>query len=251
MPTMRSLLVRGMLVGLAAALLAYVVAWFAGEPQVAAAISIEEAKAAAAGEAAEPELVSRTVQETAGLLTALLVYGAALGGFYSIAYAFAHGRLGALGARATALTVAAAGFVVVYVTPILKYPANPPAVGNPDSIGRRTALYFAMILVALLAAAVAAYAGRSLSSRLGTWNAALSGVVVYAVLVGVAYAVMPPIHEVPDDFSADTLWWFRVASFGIQFVLWGAIGLLFGGLTERSLRQGTPREAGLRPAATR
>ena len=250
MPTMRSLLVRGMLVGLAAALLAYVVAWFAGEPQVAAAISFEETQAAAAGEAAEPELVSRTVQETIGLLTALLVYGAGLGGFYSIAYAFAHGRLGALGTRATALVVAAAGFVIVYVTPILKYPANPPAVGDPDSIGRRTTVYFTMILIALLAAAVAVYAGRFLSPRLGTWNATLSGIVVYAILVGASYALMPQINEVPDDFSATTLWWFRVASFGIQFVLWGAIGLLFGGLTERSLRQGSRRETTLQPAAT-
>lgn len=250
MPTMRSLLVRGMLVGLAAALLAYIVAWFAGEPQVAAAISIEEAKAAATGEAAEHELVSRTVQETAGLLTALLVYGAALGGFFSIAYAFAHGRLGALGARATALVVATAGFVVVYVTPILKYPPNPPAVGNPDTIGRRTALYFTMILIALLTAAVATYAGRALSPRLGGWNATLAGVLVYAVLVGVSYALLPRVDEVSGDFPADTLWWFRVSSFGVQFVLWAAIGLLFGGLTERSLRQGVRTEARLGPAGT-
>ncbi|MBD3137212.1 CbtA family protein [Microbispora bryophytorum] len=247
---MRALLVRGMLVGLAAALLAYVVAWFAGEPQVAAAISIEETRAAATGEAAEPELVSRIVQETAGLLTALLVYGAALGGFFSIAYAFAHGRLGALGARATALVVASAGFVAVYVTPVLKYPPNPPAVGNSDTIGRRTALHFTMILIALLAAAVAAYAGRALSPRLGGWNATLAGIAVYAVLVGVSYAVLPRINEVPGDFPADTLWWFRVSSFGVQFVLWAAIGLLFGGLTERSLRQGARAGARAHPAAT-
>ncbi|MEU7886628.1 CbtA family protein [Microbispora bryophytorum] len=250
MPTMRALLVRGMLVGLAAALLAYVVAWFAGEPQVAAAISIEETRAAATGEAAEPELVSRIVQETAGLLTALLVYGAALGGFFSIAYAFAHGRLGALGARATALVVASAGFVAVYVTPVLKYPPNPPAVGNPDTIGRRTALHFTMILIALLAAAVAAYAGRALSPRLGGWNATLAGIAVYAVLVGVSYAVLPRINEVSGDFPADTLWWFRVSSFGVQFVMWAAIGLLFGGLTERSLRQGARAGARAHPAAT-
>src|SRR4051812_30284258 len=122
MLTMRSLLVRGMLAGLAAALIAYVVAWFFGEPQVASAISFEEAKAAAAGEGAGPALVSRPIQETAGLLTGLVVYAVALGGFFSIAYAFAHGRLGTLGARGTAALVAAAGLILVYVVPLLKYP---------------------------------------------------------------------------------------------------------------------------------
>ena len=31
-------------------------------------------------------------------------------------------------------------FVVVYLVPFLKYPANPPSVGDPDTIGKRTAL---------------------------------------------------------------------------------------------------------------
>ncbi|MBO3749633.1 CbtA family protein [Streptosporangiaceae bacterium NEAU-GS5] len=239
---MRSLLVRGMLVGLAGAVLAYVVAWFFGEPQVASAIAFEEAKSAAAGEAAEPELVSRGVQSTIGLLTGLVIYAVALGGFFAIAFAFAYGRLGTLGARGTAALVAGAGLVVVYVVPLLKYPPNPPAVGNADTIGRRTVLYFTMILISLLAAAIAGYAGRSLAARWGAWNAAIAGFAVFAVIVGVAYAVLPAINEVPADFSATVLWRFRVAALGIQIVLWGTVGLLFGALTERALRH-APHQA--------
>jgi hypothetical protein len=39
---------------------------------------------------------------------------------------------------------------------------------------------------------------------------------------------MPAINEVPKTFPAVTLWQFRLASLGIQTVLWGTLGLLFG-----------------------
>ena len=67
------------------------------------------------------------------------MYGLALGGLFALAFAFAYGRVARASPRATALWLAAAAFVVVYLVPFLKYPANPPAVGDPDTIGRRTA----------------------------------------------------------------------------------------------------------------
>ncbi|GII58821.1 membrane protein [Planotetraspora thailandica] len=232
---MRSLLIRGMLVGLAAAVLAYVVAWFLGEPQVALAISFEEARAAAGGEGHEAEVFSRTVQETAGLITALVVYGVAFGGLFSIAFAFAHGRIGAFGPRTTAALVALVGFAAVYVVPYLKYPPNPPAVGSEDTIGSRTTLYFTMILLSLLTTALAVYTGRLLAPRLGAWNATLAAVGAFVVVITVVFVVMPGIDEVPADFSATVLWRFRLASLAIQFTVWATLGLLFGALAERVL----------------
>lgn len=230
---MRSLLIRGLLVGLAAAAFGYVVAWFLGEPQVALAISFEEAKAA--GDAPEPELVSRTVQKTIGLITALVVYGAALGGLFSIVFALAYGRMGSFSARTTSGLVALGGFTAVYVVPFLKYPPSPPAVGSDDTIGSRTTLYFTVILLSLFAAAVAIYAGRRFAPRLGGWNATLLAVGVFIVGVTVIYLLMPPVNEVPADFSATVLWRFRLASLAIQVTLWSTLGLLFGALAQRAL----------------
>jgi hypothetical protein len=53
--------------------------------------------------------------------------------------------------------LAATGFIAIYLIPNLKYPANPPSVGNPETIGIRTALYFIMIAfsVAAMVAAIA------------------------------------------------------------------------------------------------
>ncbi|MFD0691168.1 CbtA family protein [Actinomadura fibrosa] len=238
---MRSLLVRGMLVGLAAAALALVVAWIYGEPQVGHAIAFEEAHAAHEGH--EPEVVSRTVQKTAGLITAMAVYGVALGGLFSIAFAFAHGRLGRLGARATAALVALAGFVAIELVPFLKYPATPPAVGDPETIGSRTALYFGMVALGVLATTAAVIVCRRLVPRLGAWNAVIASTAGFAVVIGLVYRLTPKPNAIPEHFPATVLWDFRIASLGVQLVLWATIGLLFGYLTERALAHHPARTA--------
>jgi pimeloyl-ACP methyl ester carboxylesterase len=230
----RSLLVRGMLVGLAAAALTLCVAWLFGEPQVGHAIAFEEHQAALAGEPPEAELVSRGVQTTLGLATAVVMFGVAIGGIFALAFAFAYGRIGRFNARVTSALVALGGFVAIELAPFLKYPANPPSVGNPDTIGKRTALYFGLILISVLFAIAAMLIARRLAPALGNWNATVAGVLVFAVLIGVAYAVLPAVQEVPKDFPAVVLWRFRLSSLGMQAVMWTTLGLLFGGLTERS-----------------
>jgi hypothetical protein len=232
---MRTLLVRGMLVGLAAAALALVFAWLFGEPQVGHAIAFEDSRDKLAGIAPDPEIVSRSVQKTWGLATGIGLFGVALGGLFSIAFAIAYGRIGNFDARATSALVAAGAFVAVEVVPLLKYPASPPSVGNPDTIGKRTILYFAMIAIAIIASIAAIHIGRRLAPRHGNWNAALMAGAVFIALIAIAYIALPGINEVPATFPAVVLWRFRLASLGIQAVLWTTLGLGFGALTERSL----------------
>ncbi|WP_462188973.1 MULTISPECIES: CbtA family protein [unclassified Frankia] len=239
----RTLLIRGMLVGLVAGVLAFIVAKTLGESQIGHAITFEsagessthahEAVGLAAHAHEESEPVSRTVQSTLGLFTGLLLFSVAIGGMFALAYACVQGRLGALGPRGTAALVALAGFTAVYLLPDLKYPANPPAIGNPDTIGRRTVLYFLMILISVIVVVGTGVAAR----RLGGWNATIAAVVGGLVVLGVVYAVLPRVHETPEGFPADVLWRFRIASLAIQATVWAAIGLLFGALTERASRR--------------
>lgn len=232
---MRTLLVRGMLSGLVAGLLALVFAHIFGEPSVVSAIDFESAAQAATGETPEPELVSREVQSTIGLATAVVVYAVAFGGLFSLAFAVAYGRIGRLSARTTAAVLALGGYLVVFVVPFLKYPANPPAVGNPDTISQRTGWYLAMVVASMLLAVAATYLGRRLTSRLGTWNAALTAGAAFVVTVALVQFLLPTINEVTDAFPATVLWDFRVASLGTQLVMWATIGLLFGALVARHL----------------
>jgi predicted cobalt transporter CbtA len=232
---MRMLLVRGMLSGLAAGLLALVFAYLIGEPLVVSAIDFESATQATTGETSEPETVSRAVQSTIGLATAVVVYAVAFGGLFSLAFAVAYGRIGLLSPRATAAVLALGSYLVVFVVPFLKYPANPPAVGNADTINQRSTLYLAMVVASVLLAIAAIYLGRRLTSRLGAWNAALVATAVFVVAVAVVQFLLPTINEVPDAFPATVLWEFRVASLGTQLVMWATIGLLFGALVARAV----------------
>jgi hypothetical protein len=231
---MGNLLVRGMLAGLIAGFLAFGFAKIFGEPQVDRAIAFEEQLAKAKGEPEEPEIVSREVQASIGLFTGVTVVGTAMGGLFALAFAFVNGRLVSLPPRRAALLIAALGLIAIYVIPNLKYPANPPSVGQPDTIGYRTQLYFGMIAFSLAALAIAISAGRQFVRQLGVLNSILIGAGVYIVLTAIAGYVLPPINEVPEGFPADLLWKFRIVSLGIQGILWTTIALIFGASLEKA-----------------
>jgi predicted cobalt transporter CbtA len=233
-----------MLAGLLAGLVVFGFGKVFGEPQVDRAIRFESALDEARAKAdeakglhveAEPELVSRGVQAGLGLFTGVMVYSTAFGGLFALVFAVADRRAVALGPRATSALLAASGFVAVYVVPNLKYPANPPAVGQPDTIGQRTALYFIMLALSVAAIVVAALLRKRLIARWGEWTAALLAAGIYLVVVIVVASALPGVDEVPDEFPAVTLWRFRVASFGMQLIMWATIGLAFGALAERAL----------------
>ena len=250
------LLVRGMLAGLVAALLSFGFLKVAGEPSVERAIAFEKAmdeakakakadEAAAKGlpapaEEAEPELFSRPVQAGIGLLTGVVVFGAALGGIFALAFALTYRRIGDFSPRATAAVLALLGFVSVYLTPILKYPANPPAVGLNDTIGERTSLYLGMLLISLGAMIAAGLLRSLLDKRLGDWNATVIAAVAYIVVVVSVALALPDVNEVPEGFPADLLWTFRIASLGAQAIVWTTLGVLFGIFAERVVAEERP-----------
>lgn len=244
------LLLRGMLIGIVAGLLCFSFLKIVGEPQVDRAIGFEtqldQAKAQAATQALiakglpvpkeepEPELVSRRVQAGIGLFTGVMVYNVAFGGLFALAFALTYGRMGDFDPRTTAALLAALGLVAVYIVPSLKYPANPPAVGDPATIGMRTALYFSMIAISLAAMIAASMLRLRLLARHGPWNAFLIAAGAYLIVVVIVGLALPPVNEVPAEFPAVVLWRFRIASLGAQVIMWMTLGLVFGALAERA-----------------
>ena len=232
----RTLLLRGMLVGVVAGLLVFAFARWIGEPQVERAIAFETDADQAKGEAPEPEMVSRRVQKSAGLLTGTVVFGAAVGGLFGLVFAFAYGRIGEMGPRALAAVLGVLGYVAVVLVPNLKYPANPPAVGSPETIGTRTGAYFLLIAVSIAAMVLSLQMRRGFAKRFGEWNGSLLAAALFVVVVGVVAHFLPAVDEVPAGFPVTLMWKFRVAALEIQAVLWGTLGLGFGWLTEREYR---------------
>src|SRR3954465_7894206 len=166
----RGLLIRGMLVGLAAGVLMFVFAKVFGEPAGDGAIAFEEAHSPPSGEA---PLVSRALQSTLGLLTGTVVYGVAMGGIFALVFAAVQGRVGRARPRTTAATLALTAFAVIVLIPFLKYPSNPPAVGSGETIGYRTEIYFAMLALSVVAALAALRVERDTVARFGAYHGTL------------------------------------------------------------------------------
>ncbi|MDN3358795.1 CbtA family protein [Actinomadura sp. DC4] len=267
----RRFILRGLLVGAIGGVLAFVFARIFAEPQIQAAIDYESGRDAAqavldraAGlpaEAADPDLFSRTIQANVGIGAGIILFGAAMGALYAVAYALACGRTGDVGPRSLALLVALGGFLGFYLLPFLKYPANPPSVGHPETIRDRSGLYLVMVLVSIVFLVLAVWLGQRLSARFGTWNATLLAGLACAVALGIVMLVLPQLGhlhanveeygrhstETPlplrnaqgqivyPGFPADLLFKFRLYSVGAQAIMWGAIGLCFAPLAERLL----------------
>lgn len=223
-PPLIPTLLRGLLAGAVAGLITGVAALLLAAPTVDAAIALE----GAGGE----ELFSRTTQK-AGLVLGLVLVGVALGVLFALTY-----RALPADVRARpwhrSLSVALAGFTALYLVPFLRYPANPPGVGDESTLDARTSAY-----LLCLALGVAVVSGgfallRSLARHgVPPWQRQ-GGVAVGALLVvGAVYSLLPataPLGDVP----AGLVWDFRVRSLGVQALLYASLGASFGVLAERA-----------------
>lgn len=235
-----SLLLRGMLAGIFSALLAFGFARVFGEPPLDLAIAYEEAgslpvEVQEPGTAVENHQhlihdteVSRTTQAGIGLFTGLAVFGAGLGGAFATAFALMRGRVGPSAPITLSMLLAFGGFVVVALVPGIKYPATPPAIGTPETIGFRTCIFLGMMALSIVSAILAFYCTR-LVAELGYRRLALPvGLAAFVLLVVLCFRLMPSVNEVPTTFPYEVLLAFRLASLGTQAVLWVGIGIAFG-----------------------
>jgi hypothetical protein len=268
----KDLLARGALCGAVAGLLTFLFGRIFAEPYIQRAIDYEAGRDAAqaaldkaAGLPAEPELFSRAVQADIGMGVGMIAFGIGMGVLFALVYAVCLGRVGRLRPRSLALLVAAAGFLGLYLVPFLRYPANPPAVGQADTIQQRTAAYLAMVLGSVVLLGLAVWLGQRLRVRFGTWNASLLAGAAFVVAIGILMALLPSFgqpasgqvaaaaSETPlplldaegairyPGFPADVLFYFRLYSVAGQLLLWSAIGLLFAPMADRLLNPAARR----------
>jgi MFS family permease len=273
----KKLILRGLLAGGCGGVLALTFARIFAEPVIQRAIDYESARdeaqgalnkaAGIAGDPAGPDIFSRTVQRNIGIGVGMVLFGIAMGGIVAIAYSLCLGRTGGVRPRPLALLVALAGFVTIYLVPFAKYPANPPAIGHPETIRERGTLFLAMMLTAMIAAVIAVTVGQVLRARFGTWNATLIAGLGYVTVVATTMLILPALGDLKANiaeygrhatetplpltdrdgkivfpgFPADVLAQFRVYSVAAQAILWGTIGVVFAPLAERVLHPSAAR----------
>lgn len=190
------------------------------------------------------ELVGRTLQVIGGMLAAVVV-AIFLAVVLAAVFAAVRHRLPGATDFGRVGTLAACGFVAISLLPALKYPANPPAVGDPDTVATRTIQYFSLIAAAIAVTWLAFLVRDRLRRRQwpGPYGAAAATAVALAgyVLLVVIWPATP--DSIPGDVTASLLWRFRVASLAELAALWGTLGLALGLLLTPRRRVAVPAGA--------
>jgi putative cobalt transporter subunit CbtA len=247
----KRLIARGLLAGVVAAVLAFVFARVCAEPVIGRAIAFEDGRTdvenAHGLHEHGAELFTRGVQANTGLGFGVLIFGVAMGALFAVLFCVVAARATGIGPQALSALLATAAFGALYVVPFVKYPPNPPAVGQADTIGARTGWYLVLVLVSVVLAIAGVWLARRLAARLGTPDGWLLAAGAYLVAITMIIVLLPTVDETPQPlrdasgaiiypgFPADDLYEFRLVSLGTQLVLWVTIAVVFATLAGRLL----------------
>ena len=152
-----------------------------------------------------------------------------VGALFGVVFAYSRPSLPGSSNKKKAIILAGIMGTVLFIIPALKYPANPPAVGDPDTIYYRQTLYVAFLAISGFSALGLAMLYRKMGSS-QTKRALVLG--AYAAIMTSAFMLMPPN---PDQItvSMDLVTGFRIASAMTMITFWGVLGLIFGAFWDR------------------
>ena len=200
------------------------------EPFIDRAIGIETQRNIASGEAVDLNEQShyRTWQKI-GEIVAGTIFGTSLGALVGIVFAYTRNRLPGSNNQKKAFILTGLMFFVLFLIPALKYPPNPPAVGNPSTIYYREILYIAILAISGLSSLLLAMLYRRLSA-FRSKNIIIP--LLYAIIVSAAYLILP---SNPDEITipSDLMTNFRVASVNTMAMFWILLGVIFGSLHDK------------------
>ena len=197
------------------------------EPYLDDAINIENQNLFSAGEEIDgPEFwveyyEYRTWQK-GGEVLAGAILGTSLGSLFEIVYALSKKSLTSKNNIGKTLILAGLMWFTLFVIPFLKYPANPPTVGDEDTVVLRGMLYLALIAIS----GFMALGFYQIFKRLKNKNKILP-IIGYAILISLTLFIMP---ENPDEISTsmELINGFRMVAFLTGTLFWFTLALFLG-----------------------
>jgi predicted cobalt transporter CbtA len=233
--TIGKTLKAALLAALLAALVVSVFHTFVTEPLIDKAIGIEEqmshADAPAADGHQEMPIVSRDVQKW-GLFLGWFLYGLSWASLFGAIYFLAQKWLPGAGAWQRGLVMAGLAYWAIALLPFLKYPANPPGVGDPATIDYRQTIYLTVLGLSIVGAALSVLLYRQFAPRLDgmkSWLPPLLFIGIFSLTIYLAMPGNPDAIRMPLEVVQN----FRVLSFSGLTVFWAAFGLGFAWLAQR------------------
>ncbi len=201
------------------------------EPYLDQAIGIENQTLFATGEEEDTpefwvEYNSYRVWQKSGQVLAGAILGTSIAALVGIVFLFVRKTLPEGNNVKKTLILSGLMWFTIFVIPFLKYPANPPTVGETETVVLRGILFVSFIAISGLSA-VGFY---QIYKRLK--NRKILAFIGYAVFISIAFFLMP---ENPDEITApmELVEEFRGASFIAVSVYWLTLGLILGGFVEK------------------
>ena len=165
--------------------------------------------------------------QKSGQILAGVILGTSIGALFGIVFALSRNSLPGKNNVKKAVILAGIMWFTLYFIPFLKYPANPPTVGDGETVVLRAILYLSFIAIS----GFGAYGFYKLSKKFKN-NKKIISLVGYAVFITTIFFLMP---ENPDEITApmSLVNDFRMMSvFGVTS-FWIAVGLILGVLWNR------------------
>ena len=209
------------------------------EPYIDSAIALETQRKISSGENVDmAELVHYRFWQKGGAIAAGAVYGISLGALFGIVFAYGRKALPGDNNKKKALFLAGVLWFVLYLMVAIKYPANPPAVGDPETIYYRQSLYVGYLAISGFTALALAITWK----RVQFGSKKILFPLIYAAVMIVAYVVPPPN---PDkiSISMDLIHTFRVVTALTIGLFWGILAIVFGSLWDRFIPREEPKFA--------
>jgi predicted cobalt transporter CbtA len=210
------------------------------EPFIDRAIDIENQNSIEAGEPFDPqEYNSYRVWQKGGEILAGTILGISIAALFGVVFVYSRRSLPGSNTIKKVLILAGIMWFVLFLVPALKYPANPPAVGDPETIYYRETLYVSYLAISGLSAlGLALLYGRVRIIKAKNVVFPL----IYAFIMIAAYLGMPPN---PDEITApmDLVVGFRIASALTMSIFWGILAAIFGSFWDRTRPHETTKVA--------
>ena len=204
------------------------------EPYIERAIELEMRNAAQSGQVMNnpSEFAAYRFWQKGGEIIAGTILGLSIGSLYGIVFAYTHGSIsGTNNNKRKALIVASIMWFVLFLMPALKYPPNPPAVGNPETIYYRQSLYVAFLAISGFSALGLAFLYRKMvvASSNNTKKTMIIIIIpsAYAAIMVGAYLAMPANPD-PINAPIDLVIGFRITSAITIGMFWALLGVIFG-----------------------
>jgi predicted cobalt transporter CbtA len=215
------------------------------EPVIDQAIALEEQRAAQAPTAAmdqhEAPMVSREFQKTGGLMIGYMLYGTTWALLFTLAFFPLQSWLARFGPWRGALLLAGLVWWAIILVPFIKYPANPPAVGDPETIGYRQSIYLTLLALSAGGTALVVWLGGRLARQVRQPSWLIIGIGL--LVVGAALVLLMPSNPDGVTAPADLVLNFRIRSLLGLTLFWSIFGVAFGWLAWRSAHRVTSPSA--------